>query len=620
MEIVYIIVGIVIGGIIGYLIVKSKGGNDSARVSLLEEENNRLKLDVATKDEKVEKLSSDIANAVSARDVLQTRVDNLSALLESEKTDKEKVVAENKEVLRKQEAIAKEQLASAKEQAERTLNDVKTQFLSQIESQKKQFEGQLESSKNHYEQQLEELRTKSEQQLQLYKADAERQRKELGEAGDKALSETIRQYEAQIAEMKGQYAKQLQDLKDQQMEQMEQQMTLIKEQMNTASEKILKERSEQLSEKNKEALASILNPLKDGITQMKDAVEKSGQEHKETMVRLDATIKHSIEQSREVGERADKLAQALTGENKTQGNFGELRLKQLLEDMGLEEGSQFEEQTTMRDSSGRAIYDEEDGHRMIPDIILHFPDERDVIIDSKVSFKAFEDYHNAENDVQRQEALTRHIASVRQHVNELSRKNYSAYIKEGRGRLDFVLMYVFSESALQLALMNDPTLWKEAYDKGVIITGSQNLYMMLRVLEMTWRQVKQIENQEQMMKTANTVIDRVQMFYERFLKVDEMLTKTQKAFEEVKSVSGPSGQSIEVAAKKLIKYGAKPNPKRKYQLKSAEDDTLLLEDTPALEEESTETTTSEPAKNVNTNSSESNTTPDDGSWAESFLS
>lgn len=620
MEIVYIIVGIVIGGIIGYLIVKSKGGNDSARVSLLEEENNRLKLDVATKDEKVDKLSSDIANAVSARDVLQTKVDNLSALLESEKTDKEKVVAENKEVLRKQEAIAKEQLASAKEQAERTLNDVKTQFLNQIESQKKQFEGQLESSKNHYEQQLEELRTKSEQQLQLYKADAERQRKELGEAGDKALSETIRQYEAQIAEMKGQYVKQLQDLKDQQMEQMEQQMTLIKEQMNTASEKILKERSEQLSEKNKEALASILNPLKDGITQMKDAVEKSGQEHKETMVRLDATIKHSIEQSREVGERADKLAQALTGENKTQGNFGELRLKQLLEDMGLEEGSQFEEQTTMRDSSGRAIYDEEDGHRMIPDIILHFPDERDVIIDSKMSFKAFEDYHNAENDVQRQEALTRHIASVRQHVNELSRKNYSAYIKEGRGRLDFVLMYVFSESALQLALMNDPTLWKEAYDKGVIITGSQNLYMMLRVLEMTWRQVKQIENQEQMMKTANTVIDRVQMFYERFLKVDEMLTKTQKAFEEVKSVSGPSGQSIEVAAKKLIKYGAKPNPKRKYQLKSAEDDTLLLEDTPALEEESTETTTSEPAKNVNTNSSESNTTPDDGSWAESFLS
>ena len=110
MEIVYIIVGIIIGGIIGYLIVKSKGGNDSARVSLLEEENNRLKSDIATKDEKVAKLSSDITTAVSARDVMQTKVDNLSALLESEKTDKEKVIADYKEVLRKQEATAKAHL------------------------------------------------------------------------------------------------------------------------------------------------------------------------------------------------------------------------------------------------------------------------------------------------------------------------------------------------------------------------------------------------------------------------------------------------------------------------------------------------------------------------------
>lgn len=463
MEILYIVVGIIIGSIIGHLIAKSKGDGLAARIAMMEE---LLTAEKADKEK----------------------------LIAEHKADKEKLIAGHKATLDRQEAVMKERLAEAN-----------------------------------------------------------------------AL------YERQVNELKTQQAEQMSNLKMQQAEQMQLQMNLIKEQMNTASEKILKERSEQLSEKNKEALASILNPLKDGISQMKDAVEKSGQEHKETMVRLDATIKHSIEQSREVGERADKLAQALTGENKTQGNFGELRLKQLLEDMGLEEGVQFEEQATLKDAAGRTIYDEEDGHRMIPDIILHFPDERDVIIDSKMSFKAFEDYHNAENDVERHDALTRHIASVRQHVNELSRKNYSAYIKEGRGKLDFVLMYVFSESALQLALMNEPTLWKEAYDKGVIITGSQNLYVMLRVLEMTWRQVRQIENQEQVMKTANMVVDRVQMFYERFLKVDEMLEKTQKAFDEVKSVSGPSGQSIEVAARKLIKYGAQPNPKRKYQLKSNEE-------------------------------------------------
>lgn len=403
------------------------------------------------------------------------------------------------------------------------------------------------------------------------------------------VSELKSQYERQIAgimdqnayqinELKEQHTQQVEELKQQHSIQQKQQMEIIKEQLNSTSEKILKERSEQLSAQNKEQLSAILNPLKEGISQMKEAVEKNGREHSETMVRLDATIKTSIQQSKEAGERADKLAQALTGENKTQGNFGELRLKQLLEDMGLEEGLQFEEQATMKDSAGRTIYDEEEGKRMIPDVILHFPDERDVIIDSKMSFKAFEDYHNAETDEERQDALTRHIASVRQHVIELSRKNYSAYIKEGRGKLDFVLMYVFSESALQLALTNAPTLWKEAYDKGVIITGSQNLYTMLRVLEMTWKQVRQIENQEEIMKTANMIVDRVQSFYERFLKVEEQFDKTRKAFADLKTVSGPSGQSIEVAATKLLKYGAQENPKRKYKLKKTDEDLLLTDE------------------------------------------
>lgn len=359
---------------------------------------------------------------------------------------------------------------------------------------------------------------------------------------------------------------------------LEQQMMLVKEQMNTTSERILRERTDQLSQENNEQLSAILNPLRDGISQMKAAVEKSDRAHSETMIRLDATIRTSIEQSREVGERADKLAQAIIGENKAQGNFGELRLKQLLEDMGLEEGVQFEEQTTMKDASGRTIYDEDEGHRMVPDVILHFPDHRDVIIDSKMSFKAFEDYHSAETDEARTEALSRHILSVRQHVNELSRKNYSAYIKEGHARLDFVLMYMFSESALQLALSNAPTLWKDAYDKGVIISGSQNLYMMLRVLEMTWRQVRQVENQENMVKAANSIIDRVHMFYERMLKVDEQLEKTQRAFDDVKNVTASTGQSIEIAARKLIKYGAQENPKRKYQLKKGDEGSLLTDD------------------------------------------
>lgn len=368
---------------------------------------------------------------------------------------------------------------------------------------------------------------------------------------------------------------------EQMRQQMNQQMTLqmqtVKAELSAASERILGERAQQLSAVNKEQLDAILNPLRENIRQMRDAVERSDRAQTVSMERLDAAIKENLRRAQEVGDRADKLAQALTSENKSQGNFGELRLKQLLEEMGLEEGLQFEEQVTLRDANGRAVYDDVDGHRMIPDVVLHFPDRRDVIIDSKMSFTAFQDYYNAKSDADRQSALRRHLASVRQHVSELSKKNYSRYVREDRQRLDFVMMYVFSESALQLALSNDPTLWKEAYDRGVIIAGSQSLYMMLRVLEMTWRQVRQVENQEEIMKTANLLVERVQVFYERFLRVDEQLHKTQEAFDDLKRSTSAQGLSITTAAAKLLRFGAQENPKRRQRIPKDDDAAQQLE-------------------------------------------
>lgn len=408
--------------------------------------------------------------------------------------------------------------------------------------------------------------------------------RQLSEAQDISIRQLdkIREEAARQQEMiRTDYAKQIADLREQQREQLDQQLRLLREQMTTASEKILKDRSAELSQTNQQQLAAILNPLRTEITQMKETVDKSGREHATSMERLDASIKANMEKANLLSERADRLANALTGEDhKSQGNFGELRLKQLLEDMGLEEGVQFEEQTSMKDEFGRTIYEEEDGRRLIPDVILHFPDNRDVIIDSKMSFTAFVDYQNAKTDEERNNALQRHITSVRSHVSELAKKNYSKYIKADHSRLDFVLMYVFQESALQLALANAPTLWKEAYDQGVIISGSQNLYMMLRVLELTWRQVRQVENQQKIMEAANAVIDRVQIFYDRFLKVEEQFDKTRKAFDDMKNITAPTGQSIATAANKLLKFGAKENPKRKQRVPKESDATASLASTP----------------------------------------
>ncbi|MGN0282197.1 MAG: DNA recombination protein RmuC [Prevotella sp.] len=380
------------------------------------------------------------------------------------------------------------------------------------------------------------------------------------------LEKEVEQLKRQLSEQDLRNARQFDDLRLQHKEQLEQQAALIREQINNASEQILKKRAEELQKNNTEQLSNILNPLNERLKQMREAVEKNDRGQTIAMERLDAAIKANLKQAKEVGERADKLAQALTGENKTQGNFGELRLRTLLLNMGFEEGVQFEEQATMKDEMGRTIYEEEQGRRMVPDVILHFPDDRDVIIDSKMSLKAFEDFFNAETEDDKARALSHHIASVRAHVKELAHKNYSSYIKKGRQRLDFVLMYVYSESALQLALANDASLWKDAYDQGVVISGSQNLYMMLRVLEMTWRQVRQAENQEEIMAIANEVVNRVQMFYERFMEVDEQLNKTRKAFDNLKTTTSPSGKGIITAASKLLEYGAKENPKRKARL------------------------------------------------------
>ena len=388
------------------------------------------------------------------------------------------------------------------------------------------------------------------------------------------IDEQKEQHQQQLVKAEAQYQEALNQIHRQHEKMMEQQSQLIKEQINTASEHILKERAEELSKTNKEQLSSILTPLQTHIQQMREAVEKSDREQTATMQRLDASIKTSFQLSREVGERADRLTQALMGENKTQGNFGELKLKQLLEDMGLEEGVQFELQETMKDADGRVIYGDE-GRRLIPDAILHFPDRRDVIIDSKMSFTAFEEYHNAQTEEQRQDALRRHITSVRNHVTELSRKNYFKYGKEGRGRLDFVLMYVFSESALQLALSNNPTLWKEAYDKGVVIAGSQNLYMVLRVLEMTWKQVQQMENQQKIMELANQMVDRVQLFAERMDEVKRQFQKTSDALLNVEKSTAESGMSIITSARNLLKMGASENPKRKKSLAAAAEATPL---------------------------------------------
>ena len=296
---------------------------------------------------------------------------------------------------------------------------------------------------------------------------------------------------------------------------------------------------------------------------MQEALDKTKEQQTEALARLDETIKISMQKSAAIGETADRLTRALTGEVKVQGNFGELKLRQLLEDLELKAGEQYDTQETLKDMAGKALRGD-DGRGLIPDYILHFPNNRHVVVDSKMSLTDYERYMNADDgSPEKSAALKAHIASVRTQVKRLARKEYTKFLPEGYNKLNFAIMYVPIEGALNLALQNDVSLWREAYDEGVMILGPQTMYMNLRVLEMMWTQVRQLSNQQAMIDAANTVIDRVQDFGLRFMEVESSMNDTVKKMTKLKITTSEGGPSIITAARKLISAGAKENKKKK---------------------------------------------------------
>ena len=370
-------------------------------------------------------------------------------------------------------------------------------------------------------------------------------------------------YEEQLNEKKAAFDVQIAALKEMNEQQMKSQLELIKEQMQTTSEKVLKQRQEELGEENKEQVSKIIDPLQKSLKDMQEALDKTKQQQTEALTRLDETIKINMQKSAEIGETAYRLTRALTGEVKIQGNFGELKLKQLLEDLELKEGEQFDTQETLKDKVGKGAKGD-DGKGLVPDFILHFPNNRHVVVDSKMSLTDYERYMNAEDGTPEKSGYLRaHIDSVRAQVRRLAKKEYTKYLPEGYNRLNFAIMYVPIEGALNLALLNDATLWREAYDEGVMILGPQTMYMNLRVLEMMWTQVRQLKNQQTMMDAANTVIDRVQDFGLRFMEVESSMNDTVKKMKKLKITTGDGGPSIITAARNLIKAGARENKKKK---------------------------------------------------------
>ena len=332
----------------------------------------------------------------------------------------------------------------------------------------------------------------------------------------------------------------------------------LKEQLQNATNQMLKERQSELQQSNSANMKLIVDPLKETIKKMEEAIKENKSTQETSTEAIKEKIETLVNTTMRVSSSADRLSNALTQENKTQGNWGEQKIEALLSAIGLEKGLEYDAQEYLRDAGGNIIISNETSHRMQPDIILHLDETRDLIIDSKVSLNAYVDYTNADSDEARSLALALHIKSIRNHVKELARKNYSAYIKAPRQSVDFVMMFVPVDGALQLALASDTTLWREAMNQGVFIVGEQNLYAALRAVQVTWTAIKQNMNNKTIFDTAEELISRVGDMLERLQKVGKKLDEAQSAYESVMD-KAQKGQSVLGSARKLVKLGAKTN-------------------------------------------------------------
>ena len=343
-------------------------------------------------------------------------------------------------------------------------------------------------------------------------------------------------------------------------EQFQEQLNVVREQFQNLAVRVLDKTSDQLKTQNREAMEHITKPIGDSFAELQKAILESDREAAKTAASLTERLRQVGEQAERMDRTATRLTNALRGDSKQAGDWGELVLQELLDSQGFQRGLDYDIQDTLTDGDGLLVRNEDTGRAMRPDVVLHYPGQQDVVIDAKVSIKAYYDYVNETAEAVRLQMLDRHVQSLRSHVKELAQKDYSRYIQAPRKAIDFVIMYVPNEAAMQVALARDPKLWTEAFDKKVFISSTQNLFAILRMIQIAWRQHNQTENQKKIVGLAEQLVSRVGLFAERAAKMGRDIEQLSTDFSDMqKSVDGTRG--ILQKANEMKKLGIKEDMK-----------------------------------------------------------
>lgn len=522
MEIAISIAALIVGCIIGWLAQKSR------QQALI------------TQNEMLTKQADEIKNEAQRQ---------LAAVKEEAERRMESAKAEAQQNMNNAKAEAQQQLDIAKREASERLDATKAEAQQQLEATKKEASEQLDAAKAEAQQQLETLKKEASEQLETTK-------KEASDLLAKTKAEAEAQQQKALAEKDAAWN----DIMKGQEQRFNETMTRMSEQMKNATADMLKDRQKEFADSSNQQLGQIVNPLRETIDKMKQTMADTTLKQTEMSSVLKDNIERSMQQAMAAKKSAEELANALKHGSKVQGDWGEAVLDELLTSQGLVRGIHYDTQTVIRDAQGNTVHTD-DGATLRPDVILHLDQRREVIIDSKVSLTAFLDYANADNEADRQRFLKTHIDSLQKHVKELSTKDYSAYVQPPKVRMDYVIMFVPHTGALWTALNAQPDLWRKAMEQNVFIADEQTLFAALRIISLTWTQIRQAENHEQVYRLANEMLDRVGQFMKKYTAIGKALKTATTAYDDAERKLQPSGQSILQTCAKLQKLGAKQSDK-----------------------------------------------------------